>query len=114
MSKPRAAGNLFTDLPDASRDEVLHTLAEMPGMRLVRIVSAGQATPPDTWYDQPEAEWVVLLEGSAELRFEDEPAPRPLRRGDHILIPPHTRHRVESTSAEEPTIWLALHFAPPG
>ena len=112
VSTPRAAGNLFADLPDARREEILDTLAEMPGMRLVRIVSAGESSPQGQWYDQPETEWVVLLAGSAVLRFEDEPQPRPLSPGDHILIPPHARHRVESTDPDQPTIWLALHFGP--
>jgi cupin 2 domain-containing protein len=111
---PAGDGNLFADLArmapaPAERIEALWTA---PGLRLERIVSTGQASPPGFWYDQPWAEWVLLLTGSAGLRFADEPEPRSLRPGDHLLIPPHRRHRVEWTAPGEPSVWLALHLAP--
>jgi cupin 2 domain-containing protein len=28
-----------------------------------------------------------------------------------VNIAPHCRHRVEWTAPDEPTIWLALHYA---
>lgn len=83
-------------------------LLSRPGLRIERIVSAGQASPPGFWYDQPQAEWVMLLSGEARLKFEDEPAPRLLKPGDHLDIAPHRRHRVESTTA--PAVWLAVHY----
>ena len=39
--------------------------------------------------------------------IEGEAAPRILAPGDYVLIPPHVRHRVEWTDADEPTVWLA-------
>ena len=102
--------NLFA-LPAApSAEEVFETLLAGPGARIERIVSTGQASPPGFWYDQAEDEWVAVLAGAATLRFADEPAPRDLRAGDHLLIPARRRHRVERT--EDPTIWLAVHLAP--
>lgn len=47
-------------------------MLEKPGLRIERIISTGQSSAPDFWYDQPEAEWVVLLSGAARLRFADE------------------------------------------
>ena len=35
-----------------------------------RIVSSGQATPVGEWLVGERDEWVVLLEGEAELRYE--------------------------------------------
>ena len=102
--------NLFADLPRDAPDEVVDVLVQTPGARLERIVSFGQATPPGTWYDQDTHEYVVLLRGSAALRFEDEAEPRLLRPGDWVDIPAHRRHRVEWTAAGEPTVWLALHY----
>ena len=58
-----------------------------------RIVSFGQASPAEFWYDQPQGEWVVVLAGRACLRFESEPSARTLAPGDHVNIPPHCRHR---------------------
>ena len=105
------AGNLFAQLPARAEQEVVSLLAETAGARIERIVSTGQASPPGFWYDQAETEWVVLLSGSAGLRFESESEPRVLAPGDWLEIPAHARHRVEWTDAERPTIWLAVHLA---
>lgn len=102
--------NLFSDLPDNASEEVVSVLLAEPGLRVERIVSTGQASPPGFHYDQPHTEWVAVLAGSAELRFADEAEPRHLIAGDAILIAPHRRHRVERT--ESPTIWLAIHIGP--
>src|SRR5262245_42449829 len=105
------AGNLFADLTTApAAEEQFATLVAGGQVRIERIVSAGQASPPGFWYDQDEAEWVVLLSGAAGLRFADEPKARVLRPGDHLLISAHRRHRVEWTDAQGLTVWLAVHF----
>ena len=67
-------------------------------------------TPPGEWYDQAEAEWVMLVAGEAGVLFEGGPAPRNLTPGDWLTIGPHVRHRVECTAAEQDTIWLAIHY----
>jgi cupin 2 domain-containing protein len=94
-------------------DELVEVLAGGAGVRIERIVSTGQATPPGAWYDQPADEWVALLEGRATLRFEDGGTVA-LGRGDWLLIPARRRHRVEATSADPPCVWVAVHFPPPG
>lgn len=103
-------GNLFADLVHASTAEVFTRLAEGKAFRLEKIVSTGQATPDGDWYDQETDEWVVLLTGSAGLLIEGEDAARALKPGDFLHLPAHRRHRVEWTSENEPTVWLALHF----
>lgn len=85
-------------------------LVDSPHVKVERIVSNGDASPPGFWYDQPWAEWVAVLAGSAGLAFENEPEVTVLRVGDHILIPPHKRHRVEWTDKRCATIWLAVHY----
>jgi cupin 2 domain-containing protein len=104
------AGNLFGDVPDALPKEDFHPLLEAQSFRLERIVSAGHATPEGTWYDQPQAEWVILLQGSARLLIEGEPEARRLHPGDWLLIPARVRHRLEWTDPAQPTVWLALHY----
>jgi len=108
------AGNLFAGLPGLPMTpeaaERLETLLARPGLRIERIVSTGQASPPGFWYQQAEAEWVVLLSGEALLRFEDESEARRLRPGDWLHIEPMRRHRVDRTATDAPTVWLALHF----
>jgi cupin 2 domain-containing protein len=101
--------NLLHDLPDASAAEITEALVKRPGLRIERITSYGQASPPGFWYDQPFAEWVVVLSGSAGLKIEGEGEVRVLRKGDYLHIPAHRRHRVEWTETGAPTIWLAVH-----
>lgn len=102
--------NLLAPLP-ASAEELFSTLLKRPGLRIERIVSTGQCSPPDFWYDQAEGEWVSLLQGEARLRFADEDTARHLRAGDFIDIAPHRRHRVEWTPADQVTIWLAVFYS---
>jgi cupin 2 domain-containing protein len=107
------AGNLFAGLPaSAEAAERLEPLLVRPGLRIERIVSTGQSSPPDFWYEQADAEWVVLLAGEALLRFEDETDARRLRAGDWLCIEPRRRHRVDWTAPATPTVWLAIHYAP--
>jgi cupin 2 domain-containing protein len=104
-------GNLFADLPAVPQaEERFDVLLRRPGLRIERIVSTGQASPPGFWYEQPEAEWVVLLAGAAALRFEDESEVRKLVPGDWVFIAAGRRHRVEWTQDGAPTVWLAVHF----
>jgi cupin 2 domain-containing protein len=51
---------------------------------------------------------VIVLKGSATLRFADEPATRAL--DDYVFILARKRHRVEWTDPQQATIWLAVHF----
>lgn len=104
------SGNLFDDMAESLDAEAVETLVSSKAMRLVRIVSTGQATAAGDWYDQDDWEWVVLLKGAAGLRFAGEAQVRALAPGDFVHIPAHARHRVEWTAADEPTVWLALHY----
>ena len=107
-------GNLYDELPEPGPDEQFQVLLTTPGLKLERIVSTGQATPPGEWYDQDDDEWVVVLRGSAGVRFADEPGTRRLVPGDWLLIAAGRRHRVEWTTPDGPTVWLALHHAGEG
>ena len=104
-------GNIFAELPStALTQEVLSELLTSRDLRIERIVSTGQASPVDYWYDQEWHEWVILLRGSAQLLFEDESEARSLRPGDFVHILAHRRHRVLSTDPQQVTVWLAVHY----
>ncbi len=112
---PRS-GNLFSGIPPGAAfpdAEIFDALVALPGFRIERILSHGQASPPGFWYDQPEAEWVLLVRGAARLQIEGEAAPRHLQAGDWINLPARCRHRVVWTDPEQPTVWLAAHYSPP-
>lgn len=100
--------NIYEDVPREGPDERVDALLARPGLRIERIVSTGQASPPGFWYDQPQDEWVVVLKGRAGLVVEGE-AERVLAPGDFVFLPAHRRHRVAWTAVDEPTVWLAVH-----
>lgn len=103
--------NLFTEVPRSLPTELVEVLASDASVRIERIVSTGHASPDGFEYDQDEHEWVVVLKGSAKLTFNDGES-NVLQPGDHVLIEAHRKHRVEWTSSEEPTVWLAVFFQP--
>jgi len=104
--------NLFAQIPSFLSEEQVLPLVTAPCVKIERIVSTGQASPPGFWYDQAGSEWVVLLAGSAGVLIAGETKARTLRPGDFLDIPAHTMHRVEWTDAAQPTVWLAVHFEP--
>jgi cupin 2 domain-containing protein len=104
------SGNIFDDAVGELRDEQIMRLLTAPNVKIERIVSRGQASPPDFWYDQDWAEWILLITGSAGLLFQDETDPLLLKQGSFIHIAAHRRHRVAWTDDKVPTIWLAIHF----
>ena len=105
-----ASGNLFAKIPAQLAHEEVTALISSPKLRIERIVSRGQASPPGFWYDQPQDEWVIVLAGSAELAFADDSATMRMAAGDYVHIPAHRRHRVTWTDPAQPTVWLAVHY----
>ena len=95
--------NLF-DYTTPQQGEVLNTLLEHKNIKIVRIISASNFE--STLYCQAEDEWVVVLEGEARLRVGEEETI--LSRGDSLLIPAHTPHRI--VEMQQGTLWLAIHI----
>jgi cupin 2 domain-containing protein len=107
---PVSGGNILADIPRRLATEQFIELLSAPGLRIERIVSIGHSSPPGHFDDQDWAEWVLVLQGAAKVLFEGEVEPRLLRPGDYLHIAAHARHRVEWTSPDEPTVWLAIHW----
>lgn len=100
--------NLFSNIPATLPEELTTVLLEGTGVRIERIVSQGHCSPDGFWYDQDQAEWVLLLKGAARIQFEDHVLE--LRPGDFVNISAHQKHRVALTTPDEPTILLAVHY----
>jgi cupin 2 domain-containing protein len=64
-------GNLFRVPSRLPSEELFERVAGGEHVRVERIVSTGQASPSGEWYTQHRDEWVVLLQGEAELAYED-------------------------------------------
>lgn len=89
-------------------EENYFKVLETDVIRIERIISFGQHSPKDFWYDQDDNEWIMILKGKATLEFVDRSIT--LRKGDSLLILAHQKHRVAYTSKHKPTIWLAVFF----
>lgn len=97
--------NLFDGAtPDPDR-EIAATLFEHTPVRVERIVSSGQTTDV---YDQDEHEWLVVLEGEADLLLVDAGETFTLKRGDTLWLPAHCRHQVTRTS--DACVWLCVFW----
>jgi cupin 2 domain-containing protein len=103
-------GNLFSNLPDQIDKEIFETIISSASFKIERIISKGHCSPEDYWYDQDTNEWVMVLKGSAGLRFEADQKVVKMMPGDYINIPAHCKHRVEWTDPDVETIWLAVHY----
>lgn len=104
--------NLFDDLPRLLPKELVQILVRATDVRIERIISHGHASAPGFWYDQPHHEWVIVLKGAARLQFEN--GMLEMQVGDFVNIPACTKHRVDWTTPEEPTVWLGVRYGDHG
>jgi cupin 2 domain-containing protein len=101
--------NIFDQIPFTLPEEITSTLFKSDKVRIERIVSAGQTSPENGWFDQDENEWVILLQGYAGITFEDTNEIL-LNQGDYLFIPAHKKHKVTFTSKSRKSVWLAIFF----
>ena len=104
-------GNIYQEIPNELPEELSEILVAHKGIKIERVVSKGHSSNPDFWYDQDEHEWVMVLKGEARLRFEEGGHVLHMKEGTYVNIPAHARHRVEGTTEEEETIWLAVFYS---
>jgi cupin 2 domain-containing protein len=100
--------NIFNDIPQHLPKEVVQTLIRAADVRIERIISHGQVSAANFWYDQPQHEWVIVLKGAARLQFEAGIVE--MKTGDFINIPAFKKHRVDWTTPDEPTAWLGVRY----
>eukprot|EP01041_Mallomonas_annulata_P006146 gene6146-12451_t len=89
------SGNIFSDVQPGlllTEENISPILTSSSGLRIFRIISTGQTTSRDDWYDQDDNEWVLLIQGNATLLFEN---------GEENI--------VLSISENPPAVWLAIH-----
>lgn len=101
-----ALANLFADAAPPERGERFDVVLRHRNLVVERIVSSDVITP--TPYEQAQDEWVVLLQGEADLEVSG--TRHTLRPGDHVFLPAGTPHTVLRTAAG--TVWLAVHLHP--
>ena len=100
--------NIFDKVIIDKNEENFFQIFKNESIRVERIVSNGQKSPEDFWYEQIENEYILLLSGNAILEFEDFEVE--LKNGDCLNIEAMQKHRVKFTSLDEPTIWFAVFY----
>ena len=103
---------LSEELENTLKEEFFEDLLTANNVRLERIISEGHSSPEGFWYDQKVDEWVIVLRGDAEIVTLDSLGKETLwelHPGDAILLKAHQKHRVQKTSTNPKTVWLALH-----
>ncbi len=102
--------NIFSNIPKKSTKEIFISLLKNKNIKIERIVSYGQVSPKNFWYDQEKNEWIILLKGNTKIRFKNSTKAIKLLPGDFINIPAHKKHRVDQTAKYKKTVWLAIHY----
>jgi cupin 2 domain-containing protein len=98
-------GNIFNKKNTLAKDaEYFEEILHAKNVRFQRIISCGQTS---NWYDQEEDEWVLLLDGEAQIEFENDHQIK-MKEGDFIFLPAHQKHKVIQTSTDPPCVWLAV------
>lgn len=101
--------NIFKLPQDLPQQELFEVLLSDQKVLIERVISTGQVTPPEEWYDQDRNEWLIVLQGEGELSYEDGSRIK-LTVGNYLYIPARQKHRVEYTTTEPPCIWLTIFF----
>lgn len=101
--------NIYTkEGNDTIEREVFETLHMNKNLLIERIVTHQPYETPGDWYDQEKDEWILLLQGKAEIEFYERES-IVIKAGDYFFISAHERHRIKRTSEIPKCIWLAIH-----
>lgn len=101
--------NIFNDIPAEFANEIFEDILITDKLRIERIVSKGQTSSENGWYDQSENEWLVILSGYGVIEYING-VKVTLKQGDYLNIKAHEKHRVIETSSDEVTVWLAIFY----
>lgn len=100
--------NLFEEIIIDKSEEKFFEIFKNETIKIEKIVSNGQTSPQNFWYEQEQREFILLLEGFAILEFENREVE--LKKGDCLNIEAYEKHRVKFTSLDESTIWFAVFY----
>ena len=100
--------NIFDEIHVDKSEEKFFEIFKNETIKIEKIVSNGQKSPQNFWYEEEKNEFVLVLEGFAIVEFEDFEVE--LKKGDCLNIKAYQKHRVKFTSQTEPTIWFAVFY----
>ena len=99
--------NLLDSIPVSSQKEIFETLIKNDTIKIERIVSYGQITPQNYWYNQTQNEFVLIVSGAAKIKYDNGTIYH-LKENDLLNIPAFQKHQVIYTN--NPTVWLAIFY----
>lgn len=98
--------NLFDNTAPPATGERFETLLHHHNLVIERISSSSDI--PLTQYVQTQDEWVLLVQGTADIEIDGQT--KPFKSGDYVFLPANTPHCVKRVS--EGALWLAVHLHP--
>ena len=90
--------NIFEQIIVDKNEERFFEIFKNEKIKIEKIVSNGQISPENFWYEQEQNEFVLVLEGYAILEFENREVE--LKKGDCLNIKAMEKHRVKFTSLD--------------
>ena len=105
MSNKNEIFNFIDYIPNDSTNEIFQTIVKNDNIKIERIISYGQTTPKDFWYNQDEDEFVYIVQGDAKIKYNNGTI-HTLNTNDSLYIKAHQKHQVVYT--DNPTIWLTI------
>ena len=109
-SQSDRAQNLFSQPQPPFGEETRLMLKKGEDWYLEMVLSNSFSSPEGCWLNQSENEWLLLVKGSACLRFKENDEELDLSRGDYLHIPPFCEHRIERTDPFPGTTWLSFFW----
>jgi cupin 2 domain-containing protein len=108
MIKNSLLDNIVVDKENENFQDILKD----KNIRIERIVSNGQKSEKNFWYEQEENEFVLLVVGHAILEIKEDNQIKSIEliKNEYINIKAGVKHRVKYTDTKNPTIWLAIFY----
>lgn len=97
--------NLFDDTLKENNIELSQIIFENEKIMVEKIISQGEISKTDEWFDQSQDEFVILVDGYAEITYSNLTTTK-LSKGDNLFIPKNVKHRVSYTS--ENCVWVCI------
>lgn len=104
--------NIFDNIQVDKKNENFFEILHSKTVKIEKIVSNGQKTPKNYWYNQDRNEFVIILDGFAKVEIKEGDSIKEveLSKGDYLDIKANIEHRVSYTCEENPTVWLAVFY----
>ncbi len=99
--------NIFDFEKFENNEEIVTILEKNKNIKIERIVSEGQTTD---WQSSDKNEFVILVQGNAEITYFKTSEIVKLSSGDTLLIKKNEKHKVSYTSKNPHCVWICIFY----